>query len=191
VTVCEDCRAKERGVLHCGAETGICAACFGELPDGSIPEVGLPIGLLAALSVGERGTQLSMQSFHTGHKAISIHDINAIFDDRSPSFEWFSPQHADAFVQELQSQDAYRSLDKRWLQVVWKTLSKHGSLRKTLNALNPAVGLAFERQLQVLLRASSDTVNASCSHPVSRMLFKDPRQEPLRLFVEGRQDGEK
>ncbi|MEI8197197.1 MAG: hypothetical protein WCI73_14965 [Phycisphaerae bacterium] len=75
-----DCGRKS-DVVGCGVQGSVCAVCFGTLPDGSKPELGFPIGLTAAQSVGERGTQLSMQSFHTGHRTISTREIIALFDN--------------------------------------------------------------------------------------------------------------
>lgn len=76
----KDC-GRRSDVLGCAAHGSVCVACYGNLPDGSSPTVGFPIGLLAAQSIGERGTQLSMQSFHTGHRAISTREIIALFEN--------------------------------------------------------------------------------------------------------------
>lgn len=75
-----DC-GKKSDVLGCAIHGSVCTACFKALPDGTVPEVGFPIGLVAAQSIGERGTQLSMQSFHTGHRAISTREIIALFEN--------------------------------------------------------------------------------------------------------------
>jgi DNA-directed RNA polymerase beta' subunit len=63
-----DCRASEpRSILSCKAKEGICKRCYGEEYDtGKLPAIGRPVGLLAATAIGERGTQLSLRTFHTG-----------------------------------------------------------------------------------------------------------------------------
>jgi DNA-directed RNA polymerase subunit beta' len=56
-----------RSVLTCEAEQGICAACYGQsLATGEMIELGEAVGVIAAQSIGEPGTQLTMRTFHTG-----------------------------------------------------------------------------------------------------------------------------
>src|ERR1019366_4148202 len=51
----------------CEAEQGICAACYGlSLATGEMIELGEAVGVIAAQSIGEPGTQLTMRTFHTG-----------------------------------------------------------------------------------------------------------------------------
>jgi len=59
-----------RSVLTCEAEAGICAACYGvSLATNQEVNVGEAIGIIAAQSIGEPGTQLTMRTFHTGGAA--------------------------------------------------------------------------------------------------------------------------
>ncbi len=59
-----------RSVLTCQAEKGVCATCYGrDLALGKKVEVGEAIGILAAQSIGEPGTQLTMRTFHIGGTA--------------------------------------------------------------------------------------------------------------------------
>ncbi|HEY7796934.1 MAG TPA: DNA-directed RNA polymerase subunit beta', partial [Microbacteriaceae bacterium] len=59
-----------RSVLTCEAERGICAKCYGNsLATNDVVEVGEAIGIIAAQSIGEPGTQLTMRTFHTGGAA--------------------------------------------------------------------------------------------------------------------------
>jgi DNA-directed RNA polymerase subunit beta' len=61
-----------RSVLTCEAESGICAACYGvSLATNQKVTVGEAIGIIAAQSIGEPGTQLTMRTFHTGGAASS------------------------------------------------------------------------------------------------------------------------
>jgi len=60
-------RVKVRSVLTCEAVTGTCAACYGRsLASGKLVDVGEAVGIVAAQSIGEPGTQLTMRTFHTG-----------------------------------------------------------------------------------------------------------------------------
>jgi DNA-directed RNA polymerase subunit beta' len=56
-----------RSVLTCEAVTGTCAMCYGRsLASGKLVDVGEAVGIVAAQSIGEPGTQLTMRTFHTG-----------------------------------------------------------------------------------------------------------------------------
>jgi DNA-directed RNA polymerase subunit beta' len=56
-----------RSVLKCQAPTGICQACYGVAPaTGQMVQIGDAVGIIAAQSIGEPGTQLTMRTFHTG-----------------------------------------------------------------------------------------------------------------------------
>jgi len=58
---------KVRSVLTCDSKVGQCAACYGRsLAAGKIVDVGEAVGIIAAQSIGEPGTQLTMRTFHTG-----------------------------------------------------------------------------------------------------------------------------
>jgi DNA-directed RNA polymerase subunit beta' len=62
--------AKIRSVLTCRAKEGVCAKCYGrDLAHGRLVEKGQAIGILAAQSIGEPGTQLTMRTFHIGGTA--------------------------------------------------------------------------------------------------------------------------
>jgi DNA-directed RNA polymerase subunit beta' len=56
-----------RSVLKCEAQTGVCRACYGRsLATGKVAQIGDAVGIIAAQSIGEPGTQLTMRTFHTG-----------------------------------------------------------------------------------------------------------------------------
>ncbi|MDZ7360966.1 MAG: DNA-directed RNA polymerase subunit beta' [candidate division KSB1 bacterium] len=62
-----------RSVLTCGAERGICAKCYGRnLATGKMVDLGEAIGVMAAQSIGEPGTQLTLRTFHIGGTASRI-----------------------------------------------------------------------------------------------------------------------
>jgi DNA-directed RNA polymerase subunit beta' len=63
-------RARIRSVLTCQTQHGVCAACYGrDLSHGQRVEIGQAVGILAAQSIGEPGTQLTMRTFHIGGTA--------------------------------------------------------------------------------------------------------------------------
>ena len=60
-------RVRVRSVLTCEAIEGVCALCYGRMmATGKLAELGEAIGIVAAQSIGEPGTQLTMRTFHTG-----------------------------------------------------------------------------------------------------------------------------
>ncbi len=61
---------KIRSVLTCNAKRGVCVKCYGrDLSRGETVNLGEPVGVIAAQSIGEPGTQLTMKTFHTGGTA--------------------------------------------------------------------------------------------------------------------------
>ena len=63
-------RVHIRSVLTCESKVGICAKCYGRnLATGALPVDGEPLGIIAAQSIGEPGTQLTMRTFHYGGTA--------------------------------------------------------------------------------------------------------------------------
>jgi len=79
-----------RSVLKCRAETGVCKVCYGIFPaTGEMCEVGDAVGIIAAQSIGEPGTQLTMRTFHTGGVAGAdithgLPRVVEIFEARNP-----------------------------------------------------------------------------------------------------------
>src|SRR3546814_2435180 len=62
--------AKIRSPLVCEAEQGVCGACYGrDLARGTPVNIGEAVGVIAAQSIGEPGTQLTMRTFHIGGAA--------------------------------------------------------------------------------------------------------------------------
>jgi DNA-directed RNA polymerase subunit beta' len=56
-----------RSVLKCRAPSGVCQACYGRaMATGALAQIGDAVGIIAAQSIGEPGTQLTMRTFHTG-----------------------------------------------------------------------------------------------------------------------------
>ncbi len=63
----DDCTVSVRSALKCEADTGICQRCYGVAPaTGKVVAIGDAVGIIAAQSIGEPGTQLTLRTFHTG-----------------------------------------------------------------------------------------------------------------------------
>jgi len=66
-------RVKIRSVLTCESRRGVCAQCYGRnLATGKPVKIGSPVGIIAAQSIGEPGTQLTMRTFHIGGTASQV-----------------------------------------------------------------------------------------------------------------------
>src|SRR5438067_1857644 len=66
-------KVKIRSVLTCQSRRGVCAKCYGrDLATGKLVELGQAVGVIAAQSIGEPGTQLTMRTFHIGGTASRV-----------------------------------------------------------------------------------------------------------------------
>ncbi|MBR4056560.1 MAG: DNA-directed RNA polymerase subunit beta' [Oscillospiraceae bacterium] len=83
-------RVKIRSMLSCEAKSGVCAKCYGvNLATGSPVNTGEAVGVIAAQSIGEPGTQLTMRTFHTGGIAgdditQGLPRVEELFEARKP-----------------------------------------------------------------------------------------------------------
>jgi len=83
---------KVRSILTCDSKVGQCAKCYGRsMASGKLVDVGEAVGIIAAQSIGEPGTQLTMRTFHTGGAATASGDIThglprvvELFEARTP-----------------------------------------------------------------------------------------------------------
>ncbi|MEO5575995.1 MAG: DNA-directed RNA polymerase subunit beta', partial [Gaiellaceae bacterium] len=86
----ESAKLPVRSVLKCRAETGVCQTCYGTfLATGNVSDIGDAVGIIAAQSIGEPGTQLTMRTFHTGGVAGAdithgLPRVVEIFEARNP-----------------------------------------------------------------------------------------------------------
>ncbi|MFA5696309.1 MAG: DNA-directed RNA polymerase subunit beta' [Bacilli bacterium] len=80
-----------RNILTCKATNGVCQKCYGRnLATGNLVEIGEAVGIMAAQSIGEPGTQLTMRTFHTGGVAggaditLGLPRVQELFEARIP-----------------------------------------------------------------------------------------------------------
>ena len=84
---------KIRSVLACQAKYGVCSMCYGRnLATGKAVDIGEAVGIIAAQSIGEPGTQLTLRTFHTGGVAqediiTGLPRVEEIFEARKPKGE--------------------------------------------------------------------------------------------------------
>ena len=83
-------QVKIRSVLTCQAKYGVCSMCYGrDLATGNSADIGTAVGIIAAQSIGEPGTQLTLRTFHTGGVATAdiitgLPRVEEIFEARKP-----------------------------------------------------------------------------------------------------------
>ena len=83
-------RLKIRNILNCKSHIGVCAKCYGaNMATGLAVQVGEAVGIIAAQSIGEPGTQLTMRTFHTGGVAgdditQGLPRVEELFEARKP-----------------------------------------------------------------------------------------------------------
>ncbi len=81
---------KIRSVLTCQSKYGVCSTCYGrDLATGNRADIGTAVGIIAAQSIGEPGTQLTLRTFHTGGVATEdiitgLPRVEEIFEARKP-----------------------------------------------------------------------------------------------------------
>jgi len=92
-------QVKVRSVLTCESAVGVCAACYGRsLATGLLVDIGEAVGIIAAQSIGEPGTQLTMRTFHTGGVA-SADDITQGLPRVTELFEARTPKGASPIAE--------------------------------------------------------------------------------------------
>lgn len=165
----EDCGGGENGrrsVLMCKCAQngghGICAKCFGKLPNGAVPWIGMPIGLIAAQSLGERGTQLSMRVFHAGRNEINFDKVAGLMRGTD------LVEDGNEFVIRLR-QGAYANIDERYFLLLWKALNA----TKKLSSIegDPFAMLARGGQMKKLRQYASENKAIPLDSPFARVFF--------------------
>jgi len=105
---------KIRTVNTCSAHTGVCTKCYGRnLATGEKVEVGESVGIIAAQSIGEPGTQLTMRTFHTGGVAGAditqgLPRIQELFEARKPKGEAIIAEFAGNITHIEQIDERYK-----------------------------------------------------------------------------------
>jgi DNA-directed RNA polymerase beta subunit/DNA-directed RNA polymerase beta' subunit len=143
-----------RSPLHCHAWPDVCQRCYGLDPSSGHPaELGLAVGILAAQSIGERGTQLTMRTFHggggAGSTALPIEKARKLFLEPPPTFLDF-----------LKQAEVYEgAVDLRHFEVVYSRLAWPGARTETRGSIKGAA--VADPRRHWLARASAYDVPAA------------------------------
>ena len=147
---------KIRSVLNCCAKHGVCKKCYGaNLANGQTVAVGEAVGIIAAQSIGEPGTQLTMRTFHTGGVA-SSEDITQGLPRVEELFEGRKPKHL-AIISEIDGSVSFEEIKKNRHVVV--TNSETGDSKSYLIPYGSRVIVAEGQKIKAGTRVTEGSVN--------------------------------
>ncbi|NCB25707.1 MAG: hypothetical protein EOM62_09585 [Bacteroidia bacterium] len=165
----------------------ICGACYGKIAGYDTAPKGYPAGLIAAQSFGERGTQLSMQSFHTAERQLSMDEVVSLLNGKDFSVTqegggesakhacnlFVQESDAQKFVMRIQGIEAYADIDQRHLLLIWLMIhqSKGKALAKVWQEKRSAIsGLIGPGQWTCLLEAIDGSIEDNLASPFARIM---------------------
>ncbi|MDF1496176.1 DNA-directed RNA polymerase subunit beta' [Caproiciproducens sp. CPB-2] len=149
-------RIKIRSVLNCCAKHGVCKKCYGaNLANGQTVAVGEAVGIIAAQSIGEPGTQLTMRTFHTGGVA-SSEDITQGLPRVEELFEGRKPKHL-AIISEIAGTVSFEEIKKNRHVVV--TNPETGDSKSYLIPYGSRVIVAEGQLIKAGTRVTEGSVN--------------------------------
>ena len=149
-------RIKIRSILNCRARHGVCKKCYGaNLANGHPVTVGEAVGIIAAQSIGEPGTQLTMRTFHTGGVA-SAEDITQGLPRVEELFEGRRPKHL-AIISEIPGVVSFEEIKKNRHVVV--TNEETGETRSYLIPFGSRVIVSEGDRITAGSRITEGSVN--------------------------------
>lgn len=173
------CGSDNHSIISCKLidKNKICSECYGAvLGYDEVPNQ-YPAGLIAAQSIGERGTQLSMQSFHTGERVISLNDVEKIFNGKDPDNDnknWFEDKSASGFIKRMKSIEAYEYILDRHFELVW--IAIHKSNKKNLGSAwdrvkTPLSSLCGPDPWRSLFTVIENSSTENLQNPISKLIL--------------------
>ncbi|MGP6174855.1 DNA-directed RNA polymerase subunit beta' [Corynebacterium sp. A21] len=146
--------AKVRSVLTCQTPTGVCAKCYGKsMASGQLVDIGEAVGIVAAQSIGEPGTQLTMRTFHQGGVGGDITGglprVQELFEARVPKNR--APIASVAGTVHLEDDGNFWTLtvtpDDGSDDVIFEKLSKRQGLAQVRRPMDSNPGAMIERTI--------------------------------------------
>ena len=133
---------KVRSVLTCTTGTGVCAECYGRsMATGQLVDIGEAVGIVAAQSIGEPGTQLTMRTFHQGGVGDDITGglprVQELFEARVPKGK--APIASESGIIRLEEGERFYTItiepdDESMDDIVYEKLSKRQGLAQITKA---------------------------------------------------------
>ncbi|MDE7389508.1 MAG: DNA-directed RNA polymerase subunit beta' [Lachnospiraceae bacterium] len=162
-----------RSILGCRAKHGVCKKCYGSnLANGQPVTIGEAVGIIAAQSIGEPGTQLTMRTFHTGGVA-SAEDITQGLPRVEELFEGRKPKHL-AIISEIDGEVRFEDIKNNNHAVIF---NKETGEEKSY--LIPFGSRAVVEEGQIIAKGSKITEGAVNPHDVLAILGPDDVQNYL------------
>ena len=167
-------KAVVRSVLTCRCQNGVCTRCYGmNLAHGGVVDIGEAVGIIAAQSIGEPGTQLTMRTFHTGGVA-SAEDITQGLPRVEELFEARRPKR-DATLAEISGRVSL-SENKKKREII--ITSDEDSTEKKVYQINYGARLKVQDGQEV--QAGDELIEGSVNpHDLLRILGVKAVQEYL------------
>ena len=145
-----------RSILDCCAKHGICKKCYGaNLANGMPVSVGEAVGIIAAQSIGEPGTQLTMRTFHTGGVA-SAEDITQGLPRVEELFEGRKPKHL-AIISEIDGVVSFEEIKKNRHAVI--TNPDTGEQKAYLIPFGSRLTVKEDQEIKAGARITEGSVN--------------------------------
>ena len=150
-------RVKIRNVLNCRSHVGVCAKCYGaNMASGRAVQVGEAIGIIAAQSIGEPGTQLTMRTFHTG--GVAGNDITQGLPRVEELFEARKPKGL-AIITEIAGTVSIEEDSKTKKREVVVTNSETGDVEKYLIPYGSRIKVLSGQELEAGDELTEGSVN--------------------------------
>jgi DNA-directed RNA polymerase subunit beta' len=169
-----------RSVLKCRSEYGLCRLCYGTfLATGELAEIGDAVGIIAAQSIGEPGTQLTMRTFHTG--GVAGADITHGLPRVVEIFEARNPKGAATLAEisgRVEIDDSERQLK---VTITPTGLDEHGELPEPREYTFPRRTRLLVADGQLVERG--DALNEGSLNPADLLLLKGAT--PTELYLVG------
>lgn len=192
-----DCGQEEstRSPATClfGARQRICQRCYGKLSDKTDPQAGYPIGIIAAQSIGERGTQLSMKGFHTGAQAVDVEALKKRLST-DDGFTEFSDTNTGLikFTEWLDNFKVYQNIDARHVQLLWRVICESGkpgkqnitrAIEKTCDGHIFASLASPRNQWQLIAKAIRDQTRETPDSPLAKTMLGFVNQNTVPVYT--------
>src|SRR5437660_5497181 len=194
---------KIRSVLVCEAREGVCRTCYGRnLATGKLVEIGEAVGVIAAQSIGEPGTQLTMRTFHTGGVAgvditQGLPRVEELFEARIPKGKAIIAE-IDGELEIIRQEGSrkVRVTSREEFEVYYPLAAKMESLVKTGDEAMEGQELARDAKGNGIRTRHAGKVAVSAKEITVRTVDEEVREYPIphqvRLRPElDRRDGKK
>jgi DNA-directed RNA polymerase subunit beta' len=196
-------QVKVRSVLSCEAREGVCRLCYGRnLATGKLVEIGEAVGVIAAQSIGEPGTQLTMRTFHTGGVAgvditQGLPRVEELFEARVPKGKAIISE-IDGELEILRDEGGRRArvTSREHFEVSYAVESSMDVLVKDGGPVMEGQELARERDGDAVLRTRhAGTLGVSAKEITVRTMDEEIREYAIphgvriRPELEGRDGG--